>query len=173
MIPANSENVFVGASVVKGKEKYNVYKVNSSTLWAGTSSTETVLSAWDDRAKGTKWLEFMNSVQAVKLNVSSLMIDETNTALKNRFNKSKEKKEGRLKKCCYKELDTLNKAFEKKKAYRYPVQCNCGKDIFIVKAEEDGRFWVRAGLDYIYYNPETNEEEYIRTVGDSKMPEVS
>jgi hypothetical protein len=173
MIPASSENIFVGAVVEKNNIKYSVYKVNSKTVWAGTEKAEKVLEEWENRPKGLKWLDFMKKKSGMKLNVFDLNIDESSFAEKEKFKSaSKSKKNNRLKDCCKRQVKVLYEDYKNGKSYRYPMHCNCNNNLCIVKVEDDGRLWLRVNLDYIYYDVETSKEEYIRTItGDSKPQE--
>ena len=166
MVQATSENVFLGSVVEKGGERYNVYKVNSTTVWAGGLKTAGVLEVWKDMPKGKKWLDYMKSIKATQIKINSIKVDDEKT--ENTIIVEKKEKDGdgkRVKYCCKRQLATLNEAKKAGKSYRHLVHCNCGKSLRILKVGEDGRFWLGTGYDYIWFDPSTKEEEYISTIG--------
>ena len=51
MTKATVDNMFIGSVVEKRGETFNVYKVNKTSIWAGTAKTETVLNAIKHKKK--------------------------------------------------------------------------------------------------------------------------
>jgi hypothetical protein len=169
---ATTENIFVGA-VVKNRDKiYNVYKVNSNTIWAGELPTENVLNQWENKPKGMTWVALMKRTQSEKFNITRVLIDETKNNNKEIFKNEKKNgrnKNNRLKSCCVREVMQCFDAYKKGKSYRYPVECNCGKNLNVLKIEDNDDIVMRTNLDYIIFDHKTKEEKYIKTIGDSNF----
>jgi hypothetical protein len=170
MVKATPENVFVGSVLVKKKERYNVYKVNQTFIWAGKHSTNMVLRELEFKAKGITFANIMEQVGAKKLNYNNLMLDETDIdnviKKKNPTSKKEIKQKGKyVDSCCVKELDKLFKKAHAKKTYQYPLECACGKIIFAIKAYDNVKMAFRREYTQLMFNFDTKEISLIKEIG--------
>ena len=85
-----TENVFVGASVFQGERKLFIYKVNAKSLYAGEEETNSIMTKWEKRPTGQKWIKFMEVQGGKKISYDGLTISSEEASKKEGFLKVKE-----------------------------------------------------------------------------------
>lgn len=168
IINATSDNVFIGAVVLKNKIPYNVYKVNKNFVWAGPSDTETVLDDWS-LIKRKKWVDFMAEIKAKKLTYDKLFLDEDSKKNKNKFASRKGKKGSNKEKLLNNiEIHEITKAFNRfkdNKNYKYPIKGDADTNIIhIIDAKENGVMTISYKYKIFNFNIETKEIEIIKDI---------
>ena len=166
MTKATVDNMFIGSVVEKRGETFNVYKVNKTSIWAGTAKTETVLNAIKHKEKEEKFLDIMKRYEAKKLIYSGLTVDEKNdeNVVLKKSPSGKVKKEGHaFDPCCMKMMDKYYKLFKAGKGYRVISVCPiCGRSSRVIVAYDNDIMMVNSEYKQISVNMETRKSSVFK-----------
>jgi len=174
---ATQDNVFLGASIFRGKDKFYVYKVNAKTLYIGEIEEKVIAGRWENRPIGQKWIEFMKKQNAKKVTYDGLTISTEEANKKAGFLAIKEAREntkdwlGKKGKALVKELFRISRNEEViikgKKVIKKKGKCvlllrnDVGNNkIYIIKMRDDGHVLLRLNDAYLFYD--INTEVYTR-----------
>ena len=154
------ENVFVGATILQGEKKLNVYKVNAKTLYAGERPTVEIQNLWENKGVGVKWISFMDRYGGKKFTFDGLMISSEEISKKDGFMKVKEAKASTkdwLGKSGRKLLNHLLE-IEKQGKNVLMMRNDFGRHqlfIITIHPERNGQVLIRLDSTYFFYNINT------------------
>ena len=177
LVKVTQDNVFLGAAIFRGKDKFHVYKVNAKTLYIGKEEEKVIAQKWENRPVGMKWIKFMDKQKAEKVSYDGLMISSAEAGKKAGFLAIKEAREsmkdwlGKKGRALVKELFEVSrdqvttirgkKVVKKKGKSIQFIRNDVGKNkIYIIKMRKDGHILLRLNDAYLFYD--INTEVYTR-----------
>ncbi len=169
------ENVFVGAQIVRGKDKFYVYKVNAKSLYIGTETNQEMEKKYENRPVGkNSWIGFYTSKGAKKVSYDGLTISSEESNKKEGFLAIKEAREsmkdwlGKKGKKLVRELFEISRPKLSKTGRILqkgrPVFCTPNhygnNEVVILGIQDDGHILLRLNSAYLFFDLET--EVYTR-----------
>jgi len=154
------ENVFVGASVFQGEKKLFVYKVNAKSLYVGEEKTDSIMTNWEKRPMGQKWIKFMEVQGGKKVSYEGLTISSEEASKKAGFLKVKEARESMKDWLGVKGRTLLNHLLEieKKGKNVLMMRNDFGTHqlfIIFIHPDRNGQVLIRLDNAYLFYNVNT------------------
>ena len=176
LVKVTQDNVFLGASIFRGKDKFYVYKVNAKTLYIGKTEEKVIAQKWENKPVGQKWIKFMEKQKGEKasydgLTISTaeadkkagfLAIKEARESMKNWLGKAGQKKVKELFEISRDKKIRVGKKIKttKGKSVQF-LRNDVGKNkIYIIKIRKDGHILLRLNDAYLFYD--INTEVYTR-----------
>lgn len=170
------ENAFVGAIVVRGKDKFYVYKANAKSLYIGTEKESVMAEKFLNKPVGGKitWVQFYTKNDASKVTYDGLTISTEESKKKSGFLAIKEAREsmkdwlGKAGKKLVKELFDISRSkvskkgrvIQKGKSVQF-LRNDIGKNkVYIIKMQDDGHILLRLNDAYLFFDIKT--EVYTR-----------
>lgn len=153
MVKASAENVFVGAVVSKGEEKYLVIKVNSKSMYIAKDITlEDYNRIWDMRPKGETFKTFCEKHGYEMVKYDAYQVEENEAAKKNVIEETKKASNDASSVFGKTEKAILTELLKYKKLHRL-ANIDTGNGVMrVLERKDDDKFFINVNKEYVLYN---------------------